>query len=209
MYELGEELGDHDILALSLIRQGDLLRRRGRYEQALRCLEVAELHALQASTHIQGMREQTLARACAEYGDKYSFQKAIDKAQDIAEHMTPNLDTMSSQFTLIGVLEEKGQGYTLLWEPEKAIDIYKDTEQRNPVRPIREQGVFTILKAQAYAYAGYVDKGVTYALEGLNLARQYQSKRHISRVQRMYDRLSIIPLSSHPRLRDLREALNA
>ena len=208
MYELGEELHDQDILALSLIRQGDLLRRRGRYELTLNRLQAAETHARHAeSAHIRGMREQTLARASAEYGDKATFQRAIEQAQSIVEQIVPNLDTISSQFTHIGVLEEKAQGHTLLWEPEKAIAIYKETEQIQPVRPIRAKGVFTILKAQAYAYAGDVDTGVVYALEGLHLAKQYQSRRHVSRVQRMYDRLRTTPLATHPRMRDLKDAL--
>jgi len=208
MYELGEELHDHDILALSLVRQGDLLRRRGRYELALNRLQAAETHTRQAnSPHIRGMREQTLARASAEYGDKPTFQRAIEQAQAIVEHIVPNLDTISSQFTRVGVLEEKAQGYTLLWEPEKAIAIYKETERIQPFRPIRAKGVFTILKAQAYAYAGDVDIGVAYALDGLNLAREYQSRRHVSRVQRMYDRLRTTPLATHPRMRDLKDAL--
>lgn len=208
MYELGEELHDHDLLALSLIRQGDLLRRRGRYELALNRLQAAERYTkFTSSSHIQGMREQTLARASAEFGDKATFQRAIEQAQLIVEHITPNLDTISSQFTRVGVLEEKAQGYTLLWEPQEAIAIYKETEQLQPFRPIRAKGVFTILKAQAHTYAGDVDTGVAYAIDGLNLARQYQSRRHISRVQRMYDRLRTTPLATHPRMRDLKEAL--
>jgi transcriptional regulator with XRE-family HTH domain len=210
MYELGEELHDHDVLALSLIRQGDLLRRRGRYELALNRLQASEMHAQHASSpHIQGMREQTLARASAEYGDKATFQRAIEKAQTAVETVTPNLDTISSQFTRVSVLEEKAQGHTLLWEPEEAITIYKETERIQPFRPIRAKGVFTILKAQAYTYAGDVDIGIAYAIEGLNLARQYQSKRHVTRVQRMYDRLRVTPLGTHPRMRDLKDALAA
>jgi hypothetical protein len=74
---------------------------------------------------------------------------------------------------------------------------------------MRDLGVLIIMKAQAHAYAGDVDQGVAYALQGLRLARGYASKRHISRVQRMYDRLAVTPLSSAPRLQDLKEALRA
>jgi len=72
---------------------------------------------------------------------------------------------------------------------------------------MRDQGIFIILRAQAHAYAGNVEKGVQLALQGLRLAQEYHSKRHISRIQRMYDRLLVTPLGKHPRLQDLQEAL--
>ncbi len=207
MFELGEEINNHPVMATALIRQGDVLRRRGRYEAAVNRLELAKRFTGKASAHIQGMREQTAARVYAEYGKEQQFLQAIEKAQTIAQNKTPDLDTISSQFTLTGVMEERAQGHTLLWQPEEAIKIYTETEKLHPVRPLREMGVFTILKAQAYTYAGYMDIGVEYALEGLKLAQQYHSKRHMSRVQRMYDRLRVTPLGSSSQLHELGEIL--
>jgi hypothetical protein len=73
----------------------------------------------------------------------------------------------------------------------------------------RDLGNFTILRAQAHAYAGNVDTGVKLALDGLAFARRYGSPRHVSRVQRMYDRLSQTPIGTSARMRDLAEALRA
>lgn len=72
---------------------------------------------------------------------------------------------------------------------------------------MRDLGVIMILKAQAYAYAGEIDEGVKFALKGLQLARGYRSQRHISRVQRMYDRLSVTKYKSQPSLNILKDAL--
>lgn len=74
---------------------------------------------------------------------------------------------------------------------------------------MRDQGILIIQKAQAHAYAGDIEKGVQYALRGLKLAREYHSKRHISRIERMCDRLAVTPMGKHPQLRELREALRA
>ena len=74
---------------------------------------------------------------------------------------------------------------------------------------LRELGNFTILRAQAHAYADNVDVGVRLGIDGLTFARRYGSARHISRVQRMYDRLSETPIGSSARMRDLAEALRA
>jgi len=80
MHELGEELNNPDIIALSMIRQGDLLRRRGRYELAIRCLEAARPFADTGSTATNGLRWQTLARTYAEFKQRSLFLNAIEKA---------------------------------------------------------------------------------------------------------------------------------
>ena len=72
---------------------------------------------------------------------------------------------------------------------------------------MRDQGILIIQKAQAYAYAGDIDKGVKYALRGLKLAGEYHSKRHISRIQRMVDRLAVTPFGKDKQVQELREAL--
>jgi hypothetical protein len=108
---------------------------------------------------------------------------------------------------LVEVLQERGQGYTMLWQPEKALAIYSQTDEPKPFRPVREMGSYTIIKAQAHAYSGDAEKGVDLAIEGINLAKMYRSKRHISRVQVMYDRLNVTPIGKHSRMKDLKEAL--
>jgi len=68
----------------------------------------------------------------------------------------------------------------------------------------------TLARAHAeHAYAGNVDVGVRLGIEGLAFARRYDSPRHVSRVQRMYDRLGGTPIGSSARMRDLAEALRA
>jgi hypothetical protein len=54
-----------------------------------------------------------------------------------------------------------------------------------------------------------VDTGVRLAIDGLTFARRYGSARHVSRVQRMYDRLQDTLIGSSARMRDLAEALRA
>jgi hypothetical protein len=100
---------------------------------------------------------------------------------------------LAREFNLMGVLHEKAHGHTLLWEPERALDIYADTEPAFRTASLRDLGNFTILKAKAHAYAGNVDVGVRLGIEGLAFARRYDSPRHVSRVQRMYDRLGGTP----------------
>ena len=207
MLALGEELHDPDIQVLAKTYMADILRKRGRYQTAVALLESAESLAATASLVVQGIRWRILARAHACYSEPSKFFQTIDAAQEIAADLQETLDTQAHEFSLIEVLQERAQGYTMLWQPGKALDIYQETDKLRPFRPIRDLGSYTIVKAQAYSYAGDVDGGIKLALRGIELARGYGSKRHVSRVQGMYDRLSVTSLGNHSRMRDLREAL--
>ncbi|MGH2481553.1 MAG: hypothetical protein ACRDHW_18015, partial [Ktedonobacteraceae bacterium] len=63
MIALGEELNDADIIAASMIHQGDILRKRGRFESAFRLFTAAQPFADVAAPGVQGMRYQIMARA--------------------------------------------------------------------------------------------------------------------------------------------------
>ncbi len=207
MLALGEELKDPDIIVLSHIHLADILRKRGRYETAIHLLHATRPMADTASLYVQGIRWQILARAHAAYGYIDPFLEAIDAAQTIAIGTRETLDTLCNQFSLVEVLQERAQGYTLLWQPQKALDIYPETDRLSPFRPLRNLGSYTIIKAQAHTYSGDIDTGVNLALKGLELAKGYQSKRHVSRVRGMYERLHVTSLGKHPRMYDLKEAL--
>jgi len=64
-------------------------------------------------------------------------------------------------------MQEKGQGYTMLWKPEKALDIYQETDKLKTFRPKRDLGSYLIIKAQAYCYYGDLNKGLQLAQEGM------------------------------------------
>jgi len=209
MQHLGEQLGDASILELAAVHQGDLLRRRGDYELAVQRLESAASYAPQATDAVEGLRNQTLARAHAENGRKEAFRRSIEAAEAKALELQPGQHDWGSEFGLMAVLHEKAHGYTLLWEAEQALNIYAETEAALRMASLRDLGNFTILKAQAHAYAGNVDVGVKLGMDGLAFARRYGSPRHVSRVQRMHDRLSETPIGTSARMRDLAEALRA
>jgi hypothetical protein len=47
----------------------------------------------------------------------------------------------------------------------------------------------------------------SHRLRGLKLAREYHSKRHISRLQRVVDRLAVTPFGKDKQVQELQEAL--
>ena len=208
MQLLGEELKNADIIALAMTYQGDVLRKRGRYETAIRYLEMAQSYSNVASPSVAGMRWLILARAHSAYNAESQFVEAIDHAQEIVTHTKEDMDTLSNQFGLVEVLQERAQGYTMLWKPQIALDIYKETDALRPFRPLRDLGSYLIVKAQAHTYNGDIEQGISYAINGLELATQYKSPRHISRVQGMYDRVNVTPIGKNLRMKDLQEALH-
>lgn len=207
MLDLGEELGDPNIIALAQIHRADVLRKRGRYEVAVRLLTSIRPIAESADEYVQGVRWQILARTHFAFGYKDLFLASIDNAEAIATTIRETIDTQYNQFNLVQVLQERAQGYTMLWLPEKALELYTQIDKIKQFRPIRELGSYTIIKAQAHAYSGDIEKGVNLAIQGIGLARGYKSQRHISRVQGMYDRLQVTPLGKHPLMKDLKEVL--
>jgi transcriptional regulator with XRE-family HTH domain len=207
MLDLGVELSDPTIMALAQIHRADILRKRGRYESAVKLLESLRPLIEQADEYVQGICYQVLARAHSVYGNEDVFLEAIDHAERIAASIKETIDTQYNQFNLVEVLQERAQGYTMLWQPEKALEIYAQTDQLKPFRPVRELGSYLIIKAQAHTYSGNMKTGINLAIQGIELAKSYGSRRHISRVQGMYERLSITPLGKHPRMKDLKEVL--
>jgi transcriptional regulator with XRE-family HTH domain len=207
MYDLGEELKDPDIICLAQIHRADVLRKRGRYETAVNMLKALRPVATTASGFVQGIRWQILARLHYSYGYSDPFLAAIEQAEGIARDLKETIDTQYNQFNLVEVLQERAQGFTMLWKPEEALAIYPQTDKMKPFRPVREMGSYAIIKAQAHAFSGDMDTGIDLAIQGIELAKSYGSRRHISRVEIMYDRLLVTPLRQHQRMNDLKEAL--
>lgn len=207
MITLGQELNDADVIAIGMVHQGSILRKRGRYETAFRCFEAAKPFAEVAASSVQGLRYLNVARGYYDSGDEQQFLRSINSALDIAAHTKENISSLANQFSLDEVLCEQASGFSELWKPEKALEIYKETDRMRPFRPLREQGSYVINKAQAYLHLGDLERGIQQALQGIQLASQYQSRRQILWLDKTYNRLRVTPLGADKRLRALRDAL--
>ncbi len=207
MIDLGNELNDADVITLGMTYQGDVLRKRGRYETALRCFEAAGAYAKVASSNVQGKYHCTIARAHYMFGEEPKFLRAIDAALEVADGTKASISSIAGKVTLDEVLCEKAAGFARLWKPEKSLEIFKETDTLRPFRPLRELGSYTMEKALAYLYQGDLDRGIKLSLKGLQLASAYQSKRHIKRLDVTYNRLKVMPIGKDRRLNTLHEAI--
>ena len=148
-----------------------------------------------------------MARLYYDSGNELEFLRAINPTLEIAEQIKESITGLANDFSLDEVLQEQASGYTELWKPEKAIEIYKETDQLRSFRPLRDQGAYIINKAQAHLQLQDLDQGIVLALQGLQLASEYQSKRHTGWIEKSYQRLLVLPIGKDKRLNTLRDAL--
>jgi transcriptional regulator with XRE-family HTH domain len=207
MIDLGHELNDSDIIAMGMIYQGSILRKRGRFETALRCFEAAKPFVQVASEATQGIYHINLSTVHADAGQEKPFLEAIDAALEIARDVKDSIAGLANDFSLDDVLWAQAGGFSELWKPEKALEVYQQTDKLRPFRPLRELGAYTIDKGEAYLRMGELDQGVALSLRGIQLASEYRSKRHIGWVEKTCNRLSVLPIGKDKKLLALRDAL--
>jgi transcriptional regulator with XRE-family HTH domain len=207
MYDIAEELGDSDLLILAMIHQAAMFRRKGRFEASFRRLEAAEKRTQSASHWLRGFLWKMYARNFYVYGDEQGFLRSIDRAANLVENTEATIDSITNSFDKLGVLQERAQGHTLLWQPEKALTIYQQTDKMHPFRPLRKQSLYHIVKAQAYCYSGDLRTGIKHALTGLHMAENLGSCRYVLHLQQMSDRLSTTPIGKEQVMRDLRSKI--
>lgn len=164
MIELGQELNDADIITVGMARQGSILRKRGRFESALRCFEAARPYADASTTDVQGQHLIHIAATYADKGDVEGFDRTIEEALELTTRLKPSISSLVNEFSLEEVLIEKASGSTELWKPDRAIEVYKEIDKMTPFRPMREQGRILLWKGQAHLFAGDIDKGVKLSL---------------------------------------------
>jgi hypothetical protein len=153
------------------------------------------------------MAARQLAAGLSELGDRARFERALGRADTLAGAISVERQR-DPHHGPQGLLLERGQGLTLLGRPTAALSIYEAVSP-STFESDRHRGSFLIIHAQALAHAGHLEEGVRVAVSGLELARGYASARHVSRVQRMYDRLTQTWSRSERSLVDLHDALAA
>lgn len=207
MIDLGNELHDTDIVTMGMVYQGSLLRKRGRFETALRCFEAAKPYADISSEPTKGIYHVNLSTVYADSGEEKQFSQTIDTAIELAKDMKDSITGLANDFSLDDVLWAQAGGLCELWKPEEALDVYKETDRLRPFRPLRELGAYTIDKGEVYLRMGELDEGIRLSLKGIELASEYRSKRHIGWVEKTYNRLRVLPIGQDKRLNVLHEAL--
>ncbi len=207
MIDLGHELNDMDIITMGMVYQGSLLRKRGRFETSIRCFDATKPYVTASQDATKGIYYVNLSTVYADSGREKEFSQAIDTAIELAKDSKESITGLANDFSLDDVLWAHAGGLCELWQPEKALDVYKETDKLKPFRPLRELGAYTIDKGEVFLRMGELDEGVRLSLKGIELATEYRSKRHIGWVEKTYNRLRVLPVGKDLRLNTLQEAL--
>src|SRR5258707_807359 len=210
MMELGQEVNDPDIVATGMLYQGSLLRKRGRFETSLRCFEAAKPYVDAASDATKGTYYLNLSTLHADAVHEKPFLQAIEGAMNVAQDMSPGIDSLANEFTMSDVLWANASGFSAMWKAKEAPDIFKQIDNSpagDVFKPMRALGGYTISKGKAYLRLGDLDKGIELSLKGIQLASEYHSKRHVGWVRDIYTRLLVLPIGKDQRLNTLRDAL--
>ena len=207
MIDLGEELNDPDIITTGMVYQGSTLRKRGRFETAIRCYKAARPYADAATEATRGIYHVNLSTVYADNSQEKLFLEEIDAALEIAKDLKDSITGLANDFSLDDVLWAQAGGFAELWKPGDALKVYEQTDKLRPFRPLRELGAYTIDKGEAYLKMGDLDQGITLSLKGIGLASEYRSKRHIGWVEKTYNRLRVLPIGKEKSLDVLRDAL--
>ena len=207
MIDLGQELNDADIITTGMAYQGSILRKRGRFDTSLRRFQIAEPYAKVASPNTQGLYYINISTLHADAGNEQGFLNAIDSALKITTDIKDSIDSLANEVTFDDILWAKAGGFSELWMPDKALEIYTEIDRTHPFMPLREQGAYTIDKGEALLRQGNLDEGIKLSLKGLQLASEYKSKRHIGWLSKTYSRLLATPIGQDKRLNTLHEAI--
>lgn len=207
MIDLGYELNDPDIITMAMVYQGSLLRKRGRFETAIRCFEAAKPYADAATEATKGIYHINLSTVYADSNQEDPFLDSVDAALAIATEMKQSITGLANDFSLDDVLWAKAGGFSELWKPDEALKVYEETDRLRPFRPLRELGAYTIDKGEAYLRLGDLEEGITLSLRGIELATEYQSKRQLGWVEKTYNRLRVLPIGKEKKLDMLHDAL--
>jgi len=211
MIDLGQEVNDPDIIATGMLYQGSLLRKRGRFETSQRCFQAAKPYVDASSLATQGTYYLNLSTLHADAAHETPFLQAIEGAMGVAQNMKPGIDSLANEFTLGDVLWANASGFSAMWKAQEALDIFKqiDSSPAGEVfKPLRAKGGYTISQGKAHLRLGDLGKGIELSLEGIRLATEYRSKRHIGWVRDIYHRLLVLPIGRDKQLNILRDALD-
>lgn len=134
MEDLARLLDDETLLTIALTYQGEMLRRDGKLNEAIRTIEAAP-HGPLVDIAAKGNRSQLLARAFASQGNLSSFREQMLRAEELASQSPSGVKGIYIPYNLGSVYEEYARVYAQrgnIKEGKRYIDL---TEAHIPQIP--------------------------------------------------------------------------
>lgn len=174
---LAEEGQSVDLAAAAVARQGLALLRQERVSEAVEIYAASAGLAKPAQAQIKAYVYAGYAEALARTKQSRECYYFLDQAQHLLEHssLVPQEDLAYVHLTPQSVADTSGECAVLLGEPRRGLEYLQAAfKQLDPTMSRRRCRLF-FQQAEAHLAAGHLDRGISYALKGLQLAQALQS----------------------------------
>lgn len=177
METIARLLNNQILLNIALTYEGDMLRRQGRIDEAIRYLEQARDITLDAEA--RGNTLQLLGRAFMAKRDMQGFENAMAEATELAA--APHTGFTKGLYNLGAVYEEYGKSYGWIGQTTKGLD-YLDMAEKHLPATAHWGLVLKTARAMALVRGGDVTIGGKLALEAATQCYQTNNYRMLERI---------------------------
>jgi tetratricopeptide (TPR) repeat protein len=130
MYQTAKQLGSPVFIVHALQKMGVELKRAGRHQEAIDCLEEARDVSFNATKHVAAFANSYLAHIYAASGDALRFERAMHTAMALAEPLKESYgDGTDFVFQrMSGILVLRSRGYLRINEPKKVLALHDEVK---------------------------------------------------------------------------------
>ena len=206
MEDIARYIKDDTLLSIALTYNGDMLRRRGDIQKALKYLEAARDTTPNADDATRGNAAQLLGRIYLYVNSRDGFERSLARSEELASQLSLIGEKTSGAFNLGTVYEEYARGYTSIGQPQKG--LYYLDKAKNTLPPTKRwEMVLQATKAETLVRAGDLHEGVQIAIAVAQFARNQGHNRLLERISRLHNYLDRKVFEIGQANMSLREAL--
>lgn len=199
-------LNDGPAAAIALTYQGDLYRRYGNLDEALRRLQTA--YALpQTDLAVRGNCAQLLGRLYSQRDEKEPFQRLMQEAEDIAHSIDPLQTSLHGQYCLGTVYIDYSKHYGKRGDTSTALEYLASAEAHLPSMP-HWQTLLTATHGLLLVESGDVTQGMPYVFAAVKQAIAHGNYRLLDHFYTLQHDLAQRALTFQRAQTRLRESLD-
>lgn len=200
-----------DLVSSALARHGLVFLRQEQIDKALKLYRQAHDAAKYAEPYTKAYVLSGLAEAEARSGHASECYRLLDQAEqllDRVQSIPQEEDFAYVQLSMQTLQDSRGECFVLLGEPLKGLDYLRAAESKLDQKMSRNHCRLQHQQSEAFLAAGQPDQCVHYALKGLHLAHQLESKSNMNWSREIHAKLQQSKWKNEPVLEELQAALS-
>lgn len=187
---IARELGDQELIASALVREGMTYLHQDRVEEAIKYLNGAlQISAHIGVPHLRGYALQALSEAYAKAQKPQETWQCIAMAERMLERQNSKIEHSEARYNFASLTAQQGINAVLLHDYEHALSLIdRSMTNYDPTR-IRGKARLIAQKADAYSGLGYIEESTITAEEALTLAHSVGSSKTVARIKDLHTTL--------------------